>query len=192
MSKLVILITALALALALALPDISLASTATSKEGRARGKPSQRPELTLTLTLAGIYTPATGHGDGVHAHAGTDLYFNEGATLFVGSGAELQYRSLHTDGAWGLSVAPVVRMGWAFTGDNKIPALLRRLPLLKVYAITGWRLPNAAQAGALRVGLGVSCFLISALLQGAPGTAEFALDTDFSTTSYHLRLGWGL
>jgi hypothetical protein len=187
--------------MALVLPGAAHASTADSQEAQKNAQRvdvAHRPALTLTLSAAGVYAPSVVSEDGLtgagfHAHVGTDLFFNEGLTFFVGSGLELQYRALPPEAEWGMSYAPAFRVGLAMTGDNEtVVTLLRRIPIVKLYAISGWRLPNAAQAGALRVGLGVSCFLVSALLQGAPGQAEIVMDTDFSTTSYHLRLGWGL
>jgi hypothetical protein len=145
---------------------------------------SRLPGVTPSLSAAWIAGPAEA---GVHFWGGLDLYPRAGRTFFAAVGAEVQF--LGSTGRW--EVAPTLRMGVAETTDNQLfTVFLQRIPLLKIYGILGWRLPDEGRPdGALRLGIGFSVF--EALRLGLIDLLEVGVDVGAEETAFFLRPGFG-
>lgn len=116
--------------------------------------------------------------------------FYEPATNEVGS------RQSGSGVTWA-EVVPEMRFGWAYAASPATDYFNQVFPIIEVYGIAGWRLPNEHSGHAVRLGFGVSSPLV--MVMGVAGQVpiptqlELLMDVDSFTTGERevvFRFGW--
>lgn len=173
---------------------------------RVIGRPMVSPTLAIAIAARGVKNHDELATSSVDFWLGGRMHpFIAAGTPFVAFGAEINIRELpqvepvtpEQQTTSYTEFVPEMRWGFAFLRSPHEDYFNVVFPNVELYGISGWRIANQYSGHALRLGVGVSAPIVSALSLACevplPAMLELTMDVDSlhsGDREFALRFGW--